>query len=133
MQTLGEVLRAARTAKGLSLRDIERASKRKISNGHLSMLEGGEIKQPSPHHLFLLAGLLDLDYARLMELAGYFMPVASPRAVPLPAGIAFSAGDLSPEDLALAEEYIGYLRSNERAVAEQSLAIAKVLSKQAKQ
>jgi HTH-type transcriptional regulator, competence development regulator len=132
MQTLGEVLRAARTAKGLTLRDVETASKKRISNGHLSMLEGGEIKQPSPHHLFLLAGLLDLDYAHLMELAGYFMPRASSRVASLPTGLAFSAKDLSPEDLALVEEYIGYVRSDERSIAEQSLAIAKMLSKQGK-
>src|SRR5687768_5014923 len=79
-QTLGQVLKAARTAEKMSLRDVERATRGKISNGHLSLLEADDVKQPSPHHIYLLAAVLKLDYGRLLRLAGYVVPGEAPQA-----------------------------------------------------
>lgn len=113
--TLGERLREAREKRGKSLRDVERETNNRISNGYLSLLESNTVKQPSPIHLSLLADYFDMDYGDLMSLAGYDAPnqthrtstgkrsaknPQSPQAV----------DDLSEEESALVEEYIGLLR-----------------------
>jgi transcriptional regulator with XRE-family HTH domain len=67
--TLGQILKATRSRLGKTLREVESATG--ISNGYLSQLESGSVKQPSPNHLHKLAGVYGLDYSRLMELAGY--------------------------------------------------------------
>ncbi len=67
--TLGQVLKARRSSLGKTLRDVENLTG--ISNGYLSQLESDAVKQPSPKHLYKLASTYGLEYARLMELAGY--------------------------------------------------------------
>lgn len=67
--TLGQVLKARRGSLGKTLRDVETLTG--ISNGYLSQLESDAVKQPSPNHLYKLASTYGLEYARLMELAGY--------------------------------------------------------------
>jgi transcriptional regulator with XRE-family HTH domain len=75
---LGEELKQARTARGLSL---ERASgAAKISQGYLHKLEAGRVNNPSPRVLHRLSDVLDLRYRRLMELADYLMPEDAPTA-----------------------------------------------------
>jgi transcriptional regulator with XRE-family HTH domain len=67
--TLGERLRAARTAKGLSLREVERRTG--IHNAHLSQIENGRIAKPEMALLWELAGLYEVDYPALLRLAGH--------------------------------------------------------------
>lgn len=107
-KTLGEVLRRARDTKELSLRDVERASKGRLSNGHLSMLESNAVKQPSPHHLYLLAGILGLSYEALLGLAGYVVPgnVESNSE-----GHSAEHDDLTPAERRELENYAQYLRA----------------------
>lgn len=110
-QTLGQLLRSARHAADLSLREVERATKGKLSNGHLSQLEAGDVKQPSPHHLYLLSAVLKLDYGQLLKLAGYVVPGESTpssaeAAVLVAKTVDFSAGELEELD-----NYIEYIRS----------------------
>lgn len=69
MNKLGEELKRLRTVKRVSLRNVEGAVK--ISNAYLSQLERGEVKQPSPHWLFKLAGYYNVPYESLMAAAGY--------------------------------------------------------------
>lgn len=111
MPTLGETLKKARSAKGLSLRDVE--ARTKISNGYLSQLESDGVKQPSPHHLHALSKLYGAAYGDLMALAGYHVP-ARPSSRGLrqrPAGLAFAgAEDLSEEERRRVEEYINLIR-----------------------
>lgn len=73
--TLGHILKSARTRLGKTLREVEAATG--ISNGYLSQLESDRIKQPSPRHLFELAGALSLEYGELMRSAGYVTPASS--------------------------------------------------------
>jgi HTH-type transcriptional regulator, competence development regulator len=68
-ETLGGVLRAARTAGGLSLRDVERRTG--IRNAHLSQIETDTIAKPEMAILWDLATLYGLDFARLLALAGH--------------------------------------------------------------
>jgi HTH-type transcriptional regulator, competence development regulator len=67
--TLGAVLREARAASGLSLRDVERRTG--IRNAHLSQIETDTIAKPEMAILWDLASLYDLDFARLLALAGH--------------------------------------------------------------
>jgi HTH-type transcriptional regulator, competence development regulator len=67
--TLGAVLRAARAASGLSLRDVERRTG--IRNAHLSQIETDTIAKPEMAILWDLASLYGVDFARLLALAGH--------------------------------------------------------------
>jgi HTH-type transcriptional regulator, competence development regulator len=68
-ETLGTVLRAARAARGLSLRDVERRTG--IRNAHLSQIETDTIAKPEMAILWDLASLYDVDFGRLLALAGH--------------------------------------------------------------
>src|SRR6266850_6060134 len=70
---LGALLADLRTAKGLSLREIEEATGKAVSNAYLSQLENGKIRKPSPHVLHSLAGVYAVPYDTLMEKAGYLL------------------------------------------------------------
>jgi transcriptional regulator with XRE-family HTH domain len=103
--SLGSTLRERRETLGWSLRDVERKTNGGISNGYLSLLESDEVKQPSPRHLHLLAGVFEISYALLMKLAGYVVPNASEQS--LSPGWAFAGlDDLTPEELSEVEELV---------------------------
>ena len=73
---LGDYLKSVRRGLGLSLREVEAATGREISNAYLSQLETGKIQKPSPHTLYTLSIALALHYEDLMERAGYIAPNA---------------------------------------------------------
>ena len=68
---LSAYLKAERKRVGLSLRAVEEATEREISNGYLSQLENGKVSKPSPHILHSLAEVYGSDYELLMQKAGY--------------------------------------------------------------
>ncbi len=68
-QSLGETLKAARAASGLSLRDVERRTG--VRSAHLSQIETGTIARPEMAILWELAATYGVDFARLLALAGY--------------------------------------------------------------
>lgn len=72
LKALGDMLRSARNAAGLTLREVE--AKGAISNAYLSQLEGAKIKQPSPAILHKLCSLYDCSYSAALEMAGYPVP-----------------------------------------------------------
>ncbi len=115
-QTLGEYLRNLRTARKLSLRDVEEVSG--VSNAYLSQLEQGKITKPSPHFLHKLAGCYAVPYETLMEKAGYITKEdADPKKV-----LSQRKGQLAPSSLGIlsrAEEeellsYLAYIRSKQK-------------------
>jgi transcriptional regulator with XRE-family HTH domain len=67
--TLGATLKAARTAAGLSLRDVERRTG--VRSGHLSQIETNTIARPDMSLLWELAATYGVDFGRLLALAGY--------------------------------------------------------------
>lgn len=73
---LGAYLKSVRTGLNLSLREVEEATDKHVSNAYLSQLENGKITKPSPHILHALAGAYSVPYEKLMERAGYIAPVA---------------------------------------------------------
>ena len=71
---LGQYLKTTRVGRGLSLRDVEEATGKEVSNAYLSQLETGKVKKPSPHVLYALSAALAVPYEVLMERTGYITP-----------------------------------------------------------
>src|SRR5215470_4813380 len=73
-KALQELLAKARRLKGVTLRDVEKATK--ISNAYLSQLESGSasVAEPSPRKLHALANYYGIDYGEVMRAAGYVVP-----------------------------------------------------------
>jgi transcriptional regulator with XRE-family HTH domain len=112
---LGSLLGDLRAAKRLSLREVEGATDRYVSNAYLSQLEQGRIQQPSPSILQRLAAVYGVPYEALMEKAGYLLPQASgQRAGRRKRLAAFAIDDLTAEEEEKLLEYLAFLRSRRR-------------------
>ena len=107
---LGPVLADLRTAKGLSLREVEEATGKAVSNAYLSQLENGKIKKPSPNVLHSLAEVYAVPYETLMERAGYLLPSES-RGEHRRRLAAFAIDDLTAEEEEELLKYLAFLRS----------------------
>ena len=107
---LGAVLADLRTAKGLSLREVEEATDKAVSNAYLSQLENGKIKKPSPNVLHSLAQVYVVPYETLMERAGYLLPSedGGGRRKRL---AAFAIDDLTAEEEEELLKYLAFIRS----------------------
>jgi transcriptional regulator with XRE-family HTH domain len=68
---VGLYLKTLRDGKKMSLRAVEEATNRDVSNAYLSQLENGKISKPSPHILHSLAAVYGVEYTKVMEKAGY--------------------------------------------------------------
>lgn len=108
---LGALLADLRVAKGLSLRQVEEATDRAVSNAYLSQLEKGKIRRPSPNVLHGLADVYAVPYEALMEKAGYLLPSDGARRKRL---AAFAIDDLSAEEEEELLKYLAFLRSRKR-------------------
>ena len=75
-EALGIYLKSLRSGTGLTLREVEDATGKDVSNAYLSQLENGHIAKPSPNVLHSLASVYKVPYAKLMERAGYISPTA---------------------------------------------------------
>jgi transcriptional regulator with XRE-family HTH domain len=106
---LGALLCDLRVAKRMSLRQVEEATEKTVSNAYLSQLEKGKIRRPSPNVLHRLASAYGVPYDTLMERAGY-LPAegATARRRRLSA---FAIRDLSAEEEEELLKYLAFLRS----------------------
>jgi transcriptional regulator with XRE-family HTH domain len=96
-KTLGQELRAARNARGLSLRDVERQTT--IHNAHLSQIETDSIGRPDLAILWELSTFYGIDYAKLMRLAGYSAHGATSGHEKEQLSVAFrTMGELTPQE-----------------------------------
>ena len=112
-QVFGEHLARLRLATGLSLRQVEEATQREVSNAYLSQLENGKIKKPSPNILHALAEVYKTDYEDLMARAGYISAKSNDN--PNSSRIAaFAVGELSPEEESALVEYLAFFRQQKR-------------------
>src|ERR1700676_3473308 len=105
---LGEHLRAIRRVRGLSLKAV--AEPADISTAYLQKLEGGDVRQPSPHILHRLGEALDVPYGTLMELAGYIVPENEGVLAGTTFDHALSSADLSEEERKAVAAFIAHLR-----------------------
>jgi transcriptional regulator with XRE-family HTH domain len=69
LATLAGTLRDARMKRGWSLRDVQRHTG--IHNAHLSQIENATITRPDHNVLFALAKAYELDYGKLLRMAGH--------------------------------------------------------------
>lgn len=115
-QSLGEFLGHIRGIKKLTLRDVEEATSKEVSNAYLSQLETGKISQPRPNILHSLAGVYGVPYEVLMEKAGYLSASSTATelrgAGPVRGGRAalFAKEALTQEEEEKLLEYLAFLR-----------------------
>jgi len=109
--SLGPYLRSVRLGLGLTLREVEEATGKEVSNAYLSQLENGKISKPSPHILYALANALGTPYERLMERAGYIVNAAN-RPVGAKHGRAatFSIDHLTAEEEKALLDHLNFIR-----------------------
>ena len=108
----GDYLRSLRLGLHMSLREVEKATKSKVSNAYLSQLENGKISKPSPHILHVLANVYRVSYAKLMERAGYVSPSRSRKAGTTHGRAAtFSIDNLSAGEEKELLKYLAFVRS----------------------
>ncbi len=113
--TLGAFIRKARQDVSMTLRDVEEATSKEVSNGYLSQLESGKIIKPSPHVLYALSHVLSVDYEMLMHRAGYILPNASKmKGAKLAQADAFTIDNLTADEEAQLLEYLTFLRSKKK-------------------
>ena len=111
--TLGARLRQVRERKELSISVV--AKKAEISTAYLQKLEVGDVQHPSPRVLHSLAGVLSVDYAELMRLAGYVVPnQATGRRRRNELTHALSSETLTEEEAEVLAEYLNWYRSRGR-------------------
>ena len=112
---LGGLLADLRSAKGLSLREVEEATGRAVSNAYLSQLEKGRIQQPSPSVLHQLAAVYAVPYEALMEKAGYLLPPTEGAGAGRRKRLAaFAIDDLTAEEEEELLKYLAFIRSRRR-------------------
>jgi transcriptional regulator with XRE-family HTH domain len=108
---LGGLLADLRTAKGFSLRQVEEATDKAVSNAYLSQLEKGKIRKPSPNVLHSLAAVYAVPYEALMEKAGYLLPSEGSQPSRRRRLTAFAIDDLTAEEEEQLLKYLAFLRS----------------------
>jgi transcriptional regulator with XRE-family HTH domain len=106
---LGKYLKSLRQAHALSLRAVEKETG--ISNGMLSQLESGKVKQPSPIFLHKLAKFYGVPYEGLMEKAGYPVPEPIDSSPSQMKGPFHRLGQLTGEEEEALFEYLTFIRS----------------------
>lgn len=113
--TLGQYLASIRLDRKMSLRQVEEASNKEVSNAYLSQLETGKILQPSPNVLNTLADIYKISYVQLMELAGY-LPAAKAREATQRHGriATFAEHNLTPDEEGELMQYLQYLRTRKK-------------------
>lgn len=113
--SLGQYLASIRLDRRMSLRQVEEASGKDVSNAYLSQLENGKIAQPSPPILNVLADIYGIDPMQLMKLAGYLPGKAA--AVTASGGqrMLFSEHNITDEEEVELLDYLKFLRSRKRS------------------
>jgi transcriptional regulator with XRE-family HTH domain len=107
---LQKVLAEARRAKGVSLRQVERATG--VSNAYLSQMETGQVDEPSPRKLQALAEYYGLPYETLMNSCGYSAPPSNAETLRQSKadGRKFMGEDLTAEESAALAKFLSELR-----------------------
>lgn len=110
--TLGQYLASIRDDRKMSLRQVEEVSGKEVSNAYLSQLENGKILQPSPTVLNKLAEIYNIDYFKLMDLAGY-LPAAASRSDSQRHGkiATFAEHNLTQDEEAQLMNFLKFMRS----------------------
>jgi len=111
---LGTHLARLRTASRLSLRQVEEATDKEVSNAYLSQLENNKIAQPSPNVLHALARVYKTSYEDLMKRAGYISSDSDISRGRRGRAAAFAIQDLTPEEEKALIDYLGFIRKSRK-------------------
>ena len=111
---LGTYLMLIRKARGLSLRQVEEATDKDVSNAYLSQLENNKINKPSPNILHVLANQYGVNYEDLLTRAGYLPARANSAARRQGRVPAFAIQDLTPDEEKALLAYLEFIRKQER-------------------
>lgn len=97
----------------MTLRAVEGATGKAITNGYLSQIENGDIQQPSPRILHHLADAYGIDFGELMTRAGHRVPSAkTSRANETLNGFPLrSLEDLSSKEMSDLLDYLDFIKS----------------------
>ena len=113
--TLGQYLASIRRDRRMTLRQVEEASNKEISNAYLSQIENDKIQHPSPNVLHAVAEIYGLDYGQLMEKAGHITPTKGRSDSQRHGRVAtFAEHNLTSDEEAELIQYLGYLRARKR-------------------
>lgn len=117
--TLGQLLALARATTGMTLRDVEGATDKVVSNAYLSQLEKDKISKPSPNMLHALAKVYNISYENLMTRAGYITtePTAEPNensARRQARAATFLIKNITPDEEKSLKQYLEYIRYMKR-------------------
>ena len=113
--TLGTYLQSIRTARNMTLRQVEEATNKEVSNAYLSQIENNKIQKPSPNILHTLANLYGIEYENLMEMAGYI--TTSRRPEEKHGRLAtFAELNLTQEEEAAMLRYLKFIRTERSTV-----------------
>jgi len=114
-KSLGLYLKTLRNGQNMSLRAVEEASSKEVSNAYLSQLENGKIAKPSPHILHKLAEVYGVEYSKLMERAGYISPSTKKNESKKHGKAAtFAIENLSQEEEGELLEYLAFIRNKKK-------------------
>lgn len=110
--SVGDVLRRARRALGMSLRAVQDATGKAVTNGYLSQIENNAVARPSPNVLYHLGQVYGIDYGDLLLRAGHRLPAdQTPAEQQAVTGLPLRAiEELTPQERAELMDYIEYLR-----------------------
>ena len=114
--TLGQYLGSIRTDRKMTLREVEEATNRKVSNAYLSQIENDRIRRPSPNILHSLAEIYAISFEKLMDKAGYLMPsVRKPDDQHHGRVATFAEYNLTEDEESALLEYLQFIRSRRQA------------------
>lgn len=112
--SLGAHLSRLRSAVGLSLRQVEDATGKEVSNAYLSQLENNKIAKPSPNILHALSLVYKTSYEGLMERAGYISRDESTDDRRRARVATFAVKDLTADEETALVAYLAFIREQKR-------------------
>ncbi len=109
--SVGKYLASIRVDRGMTLRSVEEATNKQVSNAYLSQIENEKIQKPSPNILHALAELYGISFEKLMEMAGYIVPGTKRSDSERHGRVAtFAEHNLTTEEEAALIEYLQFIR-----------------------
>lgn len=114
--TLGQYLASIRADRKMTLRQVEEATNKQVSNPYLSQIENDKIQKPSPNILHALAELYGISFEKLMDMAGYFVSSEKRTATERHGRVAtFAEHNLTPEEELELMQYLQFIRGRKRS------------------
>ena len=110
--TLGQYLASIRADRKMTLREVEEATSKQISNAYLSQIENNKIRKPSPNILHTLAEIYAIRFEKLMDMAGYLMAQTKRREEERHGRVAtFTEYNLTPDEESELMQYLQFMRT----------------------